>query len=71
MQHWRLLDLIQVLVPELTCISGGEHDHKGFSDERVCPTGLTAIIIGIAFYHRHSVFPGEGKLFSCVCVLSF
>lgn len=46
---------------ERTCMFGGEHDHKGLSDKGVRPTRLAAVVIGIVFSHRHSVFPGEGK----------
>lgn len=46
---------------EPTCIFGGEHDHEGLSHEGVCPTGLTAIIVGVVFGHKHCLFPGEER----------
>lgn len=38
-------------LPEPTGIFGGEHDNKGLSHEGVGPTGLTAVIVGVAFNH--------------------
>lgn len=40
---------------------GGEHDHKGLSDEGVRPTGLAAVVIGVVFSYRRCSFPGEGR----------
>lgn len=48
-----------VTLPEPTCVLGGEHDHKGLSAEGVCSAGLTAVIIGVTFSHRHRLLPGE------------
>lgn len=39
---------------------GGEHDYEGLSVEGVRPTGLTAVIIGVVFSHRHHVLSGGG-----------
>lgn len=48
---------------EPTGIFGGEHDDEGLSVEGVCPTGLTAIIVGVVFNYRHCLLPGEERYF--------
>lgn len=49
------------LFTDLTWLSGRELDDKGLPHERVRPTGLAAVIVGVALEHRHHVLPGGGE----------
>lgn len=59
------------LVPDgaLTTVTGGEHDDEGLSVEGVSPTGLTAVIVGVAFNHGHRLLPGEERYYLATSVL--
>lgn len=61
LHHWCLMGTVSLTLPLPTSICGGEHDDKRLSDEGVCPTGLTAIVTGVAFNHRHHLLPGKRR----------